>query len=350
MSGEKTEQPTQKKIRDARKKGQVSRSKDVSSTANIIGCLLFLWVMSRFYLDRMKEFILVSATMSRNPFEDVLQMALTEATTLCGVLILPLLLWVIILGVAANFFQVGGLFAFELIKPDLKKLNPASALKKIFSKKNFIEFLKSILQTAFLLLLFYIVLKGAMPTLYDLPYGGMENVLPTLSTMVKKIVVYASMAFIAVAAVDYFFQKSQLMKELRMTKEEIKQEYKEMEGDPHIKSKRKQLHRELLTNNMLQNVRKSTVVITNPTRLAVALLYDKEETKLPVIVAKGENLLAKRIVEIAEEEGIPVMMNVPLAWDLYEKGQLDAYIPSELIEPVAEVLKWVYRVKQQEGR
>jgi len=114
-----------------------------------------------------------------------------------------------------------------------------------------------------------------------------------------------------------------------------------------IKSKRRQLHQELLSDNMAQNVRKSTVVVTNPTRLAVALYYDKEEGGLPMVMAKGENLLAKRIVEIAQEEGIPVMMNVPLARDLYEQGETNRYIPSNLLEPVAEVLKWVYQLRER---
>jgi type III secretion protein U len=118
-----------------------------------------------------------------------------------------------------------------------------------------------------------------------------------------------------------------------------------MEGDPLIKGKRKQLHRELVASSMLQNVRKATVIVTNPTRLAIALFYDKEETKLPRILAKGENLLARRIVEIAQEEDIPIMRNVPLAQDLYAKGNLNDYIPSDLIEPVAEVLRWVYQLK-----
>ena len=151
----------------------------------------------------------------------------------------------------------------------------------------------------------------------------------------------AGAAFIVIAVADYAFQKRQYLKKLMMTKEEVKREYKESEGDPMIKSKRRQLHRELMTNNMLQNVRRASVVVTNPTRIAVALIYDGEETPLPLIAAKGENLLARRIIEIAREEGIPVMENVPLARALHQNGEIDRYIPSDLIEPVAEVLRWV---------
>lgn len=345
MSGEKTEQPTQKRLRDARKKGQVAKSREIGSTTNIIGVFLFLWTCGDLFIDRFKDLILLGSRAYGAPFEEGLKLVVTGIVTQLVVLTFPILLMVIVLGVAANFFQVGAIFAFESVKPDLKKLNPSSALKKMFSKKNFVEFLKSVFQILFLSLLLYQVVKGALPSLLAIPYGGVDNGLAVLATVLKKIVIYSSLAFVAIASADYFFQKTQHLKELKMTKEEVKKEYKEMEGDPLIKSKRKQLHRELLNNSMLRNVKRATVVVTNPTRLAVALRYEKEETKLPVVLAKGENLLAKRIVEIAQQEGIPIMVNVPLAQDLYEKGNIDEYIPSELIESVAEVLKWVYRMK-----
>ncbi len=347
MSGEKTEKPTPKRLREARKKGQVAKSKEITSCANVIGVFLFLWIFCKVYLYGCKNLIELGAKAASQPFGEGLTFLTHGIVTQFLKLTMPLLLLTIILAVASNFFQIGLLFAFETIKPDLKKLNPMSALKRIFSKKNLIEFIKSVVKILFLAILFYIVFKKSLPALIILPYSGLGPILMIVSAILKKLIVYTAIAFIVVAAADYFFQKSQHIKSLMMTKEEVKQEYKEMEGDPQIKSKRRQLHQELLTTNMLENVRKSTVVVTNPTRLAIAIYYDKEKTKLPMIVAKGENLLAKRIVEIAKEEGIPIMTNVPLAQDLYEKGKLDDYIPSELIEPVAEVLKWVYKLKEQ---
>ena len=349
MSGEKTEKPTPKKLRDARKKGQVAKSKEIGSAANIISVFVLIWVMSDFYIEHAGRLITMGTVAYTAPFEECLNVVLTGILDEMARMILPLMLVVIVVGLAANFLQIGLLFAFESVKPDLKKLNPASAFKRIFSMKNFMEFLKSIFKIIFISVLLYSVLKAAMPLMFGIPYSDINVVLVVLGTILKKIVTYTSVAFIIVSAADFLFQKHQHIKDLKMTKDEVKREYKEMEGDPQIKGKRKQLHRELLSDNMMNNVRKSSVVVTNPTRIAVAIWYDKEKTKLPVITAMGENLLAKRIIEIAKEENIPIMMNVPLARDLLEQGKIDEYIPSDLIEPVAEVLKWVFKLKQEHG-
>ncbi len=343
---DKTEQPTQKKIRDAREKGQVAKSREIGHSAVMLAIFLFLGATGEFYLDHFKQLISHSADLCKLPFDEALHTLMLSVTTEFVLLSFPVLLVATVAAVLADFFQVGALLSFESVKPDLKKLNPASWFKKTFSKKNLIELIKSILKITFLSLLLYIVIEGSLRALFLLPYTGLESVLSVFSAVLKRIVIYSSMAFITVAAADYFFQKSQHIKDLRMTKQEVKQEYKEMEGDPHIKGKRKQLHRELVTSNMLQNVKKSSVVITNPTELAIALFYDKEKTKLPVIMAKGENLLAKRIIEIAQEEGIPIMRNVPLAHALYEQVDVNQYISSDLIQPVAEVLKWVQQLRR----
>ncbi|BDV01969.1 EscU/YscU/HrcU family type III secretion system export apparatus switch protein [Thermodesulfomicrobium sp. WS] len=345
MSGEKTEQPTPKRLRDARKKGQVAKSKEVSSATNVIGVFLFLWLFREHYLSGFQNMIATAGERAMEPFDKALSLLLHDLTSISLKLLLPLFLVVIVCDVASNFFQIGFLMAFESIKPDLQKLNPASALKRIFSKKNLMEFVKSLVKVTCLAVTVTLVLRMVLPSLVSAPYGDPSFILDILRSVLKTFMTYISLAFVVLAAADYFFQKRQHLKELMMTKEEVKQEYKEMEGDPHIKSKRRQLHQELLTNTMLQSVKKATVVVTNPTHRAVALFYEKDTTKLPVIVAKGENLLAKRILEIAREEGIPIMTDVPLAHALYEKGQLDDYIPSDLIEPVAEVLKWVYQLK-----
>lgn len=346
MSGEKTEKPTPKRLRDARKKGQVAKSREISSTANVIGIFVFFWIFSDHFLATCKSMILAASQAISQPFAQAFPSLMGQLTVAMVRFLLPLFLLVIVAGIASNYFQIGFLMAFESIKPDLKKINPVNAIKRIFSKKNLIEFVKSIIKITFLGITVYFLLSGFLSPMMQVPQGEVINVLQLLGTMLKKLVIYTSMAFIIIAAADYFFQKSQHMKELMMTKEEVKQEYKEMEGDPQIKSKRRQLHQELLRNNMLENVRKSTVVITNPTHLAVALYYEKGKTPLPKVTAKGENLLAKRIVEIAKEEGIPIMSDVPLARALYEEGALNDYIPSDLIEPVAEVLKWVIQLKQ----
>jgi type III secretion protein U len=260
---------------------------------------------------------------------------------------LPVVLAGMALAALANFFQIGALFAFEAIKPDIKKIDPIQGFKKIFSLNNVIELIKSIVKIIFLTILLWLVLKTSMNALFKIPFYGLSGIMVMLPAVMKKVAVYTSMAFVIVAIADHFFQKYQHIKKLKMTKDEVKREYKEMEGDPVIKGKRKQLHRELAMNDAVERARKATVIVTNPTRIAVALYYKKDETPLPLVLTKGENLLAKRIIEVAKEEGIPVMQNVPLARDLFDHGDIDQYIPSELIEPVAEVLKWVQELTRE---
>jgi type III secretion protein U len=161
----------------------------------------------------------------------------------------------------------------------------------------------------------------------------------------KTLAINVCLAYIAIAGFDYFFQKYQHIKQLKMSKDEVKREYKESEGDPQIKGKRKQLHQELMANSNVQRTRKATVVVTNPTHLAIAIYYEEKDNVLPIVIAKGEDHVAKRMIAAAREEGIPVMQNIPLARAIYADVPVDRYIPSDLIEPMAEVLRWVKSLK-----
>jgi type III secretion protein U len=344
---EKTEQPTPKKLRDARKKGQVARSREISSAAGIVGLFGFIWLAWDFFLENLKELILFPTGFYEMPFRNALPHVLYGVMKKFILISLPVVLAALVVAIMANFMQIGVLFAFESIKPDIKKINPAQGIKKIFSLNNLIELLKSIVKIVFLATLLWIVIKGSIDSLLKIPHLGIPGVMTVLGAVMIKVVVFTSGAFVVVAVADFFFQKYQHIKKLKMTKDEVKREYKEMEGDPIIKGKRKQLHRELAMQDTVQKAKKATVIVTNPTRLAVALYYEKDKTPLPVVLTKGENLLAKRIIEVAREEGIPIMQNVPLAQDLYEHGDIDQYIPSELIEPVAEVLKWVQQLQRE---
>lgn len=346
---EKTEQPTPKKLRDARNKGQVSSSKDLVSGVLMIGLFAFLWIAADFYYHQFKELILLP-TLFVGPgfdFNHSFQEVLNGSFVLMIKMIAPPLLLVIVVAVAAHVFQFGLLLAFESLKPDLKKLNPLEGMKKIFSLKNLIELLKSLLKIAFLSILLYYVIRNHLVDLLKIPQCGLSCVSLVLGALMQDLAINAAFAFIIIAGADFAFQRFQFIKQLKMSKEEVKQEYKEMEGDPHIKSKRRHLHQEMLAQNMVASVKKSTVVITNPTRIAVALEYREGETPLPIVRAKGENLSAKRIIEIAQQEGIPIMENVPLARALHEQAALDQYIPSDLIEAVAEVLRWVAQLENQ---
>ena len=251
----------------------------------------------------------------------------------------------VIAAIAGNVVQTGFMLAPKALKPSLNKLSPASQLKNMFSVKSLVEFAKSIVKVVVLAVILYVVVKDGLRDLLYSATCGLDCVLGVAGKMLNQVVITAGMVFLVVAAADYFFQRGQTMKELRMSKDEVKREYKEMEGDPLIKGKRKQLHQEIMMEDTRQRVRQSSVLVTNPTEIAVALHYDPEKTPLPVVVAKGEGVLARRMIQIAREEGIPILQNIPLARSLHSDAPVDQYIPSSLIEPVAEILRLVQDLK-----
>jgi type III secretion protein U len=266
-----------------------------------------------------------------------------------GILV-PVIVITIIVGIGANVAMVGGLLAFEAMKPSLDKINPASGVKRIFSGKNLFELLKSTLKTVFIAVLLTIVIMDALGALIRAPVCGIPCLQVTFGQLMTTIAIYTIAAYVILAGADYAFQKHQHIKGLKMSKEEVKREYKESEGDPHIKSKRKQLAHELLMSDEVGAVKNSSVVVTNPDHFAVALRYVEGETPLPMVVAKGQNLNAERIIAIARQAGVPVMRDVQLARSLYEQVDLDRYVPSDLLEPVAEVLRFVRELAEREGR
>lgn len=346
-SGEKTEQPTPKKLRDARQKGQVVHSKDVSSTALLVGIFAVLFIGGTWIFQNLQETVVVATESANYPFEEALG-RVGKTTIHAGVItLLPILLVVLVFGVGVNVAQSGPLLAAESVKPNLNKLNPINKLKQIFSMKNAFEFGKSVLKIVFLGVLLFIAIRNAIPGLLELPYAGVDGVTKELGALLWQVAMNTIIAYIVVAAADYFFQHWQFTKQLMMTKDEVKQEHKEMEGDPTIKGKRKQLHQEMVMGGTAERTRKASVLVTNPTHRAVAIYYQEGETKLPILLAKGEGLLARRMREIAIEEGIPIMQNVSLARALYDSGEMEQYIPSEFIQPVAEVLRWVRELQEE---
>lgn len=262
-----------------------------------------------------------------------------------------LMLVVPILGVTAamaifiNMLQIGPLLTFEPLKPDIKKINPIEGFKKIFSKKNLIEFIKSIIKTFFLGYLLYLVIKGMIDPILKIPFAGINAIFEVLAPIFKIFALNVITAYVIIAVADLFFQRKQHIKDLRMTKDEVKREYKEMEGDPLIKSERKQLHQELAMNDTVQATKKSNVLVTNPEHFAIGIVYEEGFTPIPVVVAKGKDHIAKLMIEVAKENNIPIMRDVFLARSLYDQVEAYNYIPSDLIEPIAAVLKWAREIQ-----
>ncbi len=345
MSGEKTEQPTPKRLRDARQKGQVAFSREVGSAAILVVLFAYIGVTWDYTMDELTGLVDEVSNLYTADFGSALGKALMSTFLVIFKLSMPAVLLAAMTGIAAGFFQVGAIFAFEAMKPDLNKLNPAQGIKKIFSKKNLIELLKNVVKVVFIGTLLYIVIKQFMPDLVKLSCEGIDMIMPATGAMMKRIAVNTSIAFIVIAAFDAFFQRRAHIKELMMSPDEVKQEYKEMEGSPEIKSQRRHLHQELVAGDAAAKTKSATAVVTNPIHLAVALYYKQGETKLPVVHAKGEGVMAQVMRNAANEAGVPVFENVPLAQALFHDVPLGDYIPSSLIEPVAEILRWAREIK-----
>ncbi|MBL6080028.1 type III secretion system export apparatus subunit SctU [Belnapia sp. T18] len=336
---EKTEQPTAKRLRDARKKGEVPFSKELSSSLLI---LLFFTLLA-VTLPGMTQRMQIMLTMPL-PFLDmppsiaadrVLHGLLEQMVTL----LLPFLLICVVGGAAGSLLQFGLLLSGEHAKPSLKKLNPAQYFKKTFGLQNLVEFGKSLLKIAVLSAIVWHIVTGGMQALVYLPACGLDCLRRYVGDMLYLLMVWAAAPFIIIAAADFAYQRYSFTKKHKMSKDEVKREYKESEGDPQVKGMRKQLHQQMLAEGKIDRARKATMLVTNPTHVAVAVVYEEQTTPLPVVTAMGTDLVARRMIEAAHAAGVPVMQDVPLARALLEQAMVEQYIPSDLIEPFAEVLR-----------
>lgn len=348
MADEKTEQPTDKRLRDARQNGEVPKSQEVPSAFIVVVIFLYFVVMSESIFKELAA--LVEAV-----FHYALSLEYAEALRRLGALTLmamlkiiaPIVGVVIAIALISNLVQVGFLVAPKAAMPKLENLHPKKWFTQVFSKKNLFDFIKNILKVIILTFAVYAALKSHFRELFLIPYGSMGDFWTVLGSILKDLGIYSVTAFIAIAVIDYVYTRFKFTKDHMMSPDEVKREFKESEGDPLIKSKRKQLHQEMANQNTLGKTRKAKVLIVNPTHFAVALDYDREKTPLPKILAKGQGDLARRMIEVAKSEGIPIMRQPPLARALFAEGLEDCYIPKDLLAPVAEVLRFVEALEKR---
>jgi type III secretion protein U len=239
-----------------------------------------------------------------------------------------------------EFLQVGVVFAPKRVTPKMDHLNPAEGIKRMFSRDNLVELVKSVFKTAALIGIFAVVLLRLLPEVIRLPLGSPRDVAAAHWHVLMWVGIWTICVFVAVSALDTMYQQFSFTKRHMMSRRDIKQEVKESEGDPMIKQRRSQLHQEWAQQNMLEAVRKSNAVVVNPEHIAVAILYEPGSTELPVVSAKGEDYEAQLIREAAEQAGVPIMRNVELARGLHENVGLDQYISPEFFQAVAELLRW----------
>jgi len=349
VSDEKTEQPTPKKIRDARKKGQVAQSKDVISTSSICAMFLLFMASSDTYLSHLISLIKLPAKYTNIPFMQALPQIVDSVIYELAFLTIMPIGTVMVMVILSGVLQVGVLFAPESIKPDLKKIHPVEGFKKIFAVKNLIEFLKSLIKVLILSYLVYMLIKDSLNDSAKLYYCELECIPAFVGSLLQQLFLYSAIAFISIAAADFFIQKKQFLKQQKMTKDEVKREYKQQEGNPEIKGERKKFHRELQNSSVPAKVKKCSAIVTNPTHLAIGIYYEKGVEDVPKVLVKGADDVAMFIRKLAKEKGVPIMEDVPLARDLWKRTAIDGYVPPDLFEAIAAVLQWVDSLKQDQN-
>ncbi|MCQ6280184.1 flagellar biosynthesis protein FlhB [Bacillus sp. EB600] len=349
FAGEKSERATPKKRQDAKKKGQTAKSQDINTAVVLLAVFLFLMMAGNYLLtgilslfkNSFQEYMLMEATPGN--LRVIFLTILKELALYLG----PILLVALAAGVVANIAQVGFMFTSEAIMPKLEKINPISGFKRIFSMRSIVELIKSLLKISFVGIVTFAVLWKRMPEILVLSQKSVGTALVTLGSLTVQMGLYASGALLFLALLDYLYQKYDFEKSIRMSKQDIKDEYKNMEGDPLIKSRIKQRQREMAMQRMMQEVPKADVVITNPTHYAVAIKYDESKRDAPFVVAKGVDFTAQKIKSIAKENEVLMVENRPLARALYSQTEIGDIIPEEFFKAVAEILAFVYRAKKK---
>ena len=342
---EKTEQPTHKKLDDARKKGNVARSKDFSKAIMLTSFLVYLMFAAPSIYKDVAALVELTSRAAYLPFAAGLPMVLNAMEDTLMASLVPLVVMVLLVGVGAEMILTGPLFVPEKIKPNIENIDFIKKAQQMFTAKSFIEFIKSLLKVIGMSFVVYLIVEDDLGNLARLSGSSLATVVNTLVHLVLKLLVSVTLIFIAFGAPDVLLQKLLFTRENKMSKDEVFREYKESEGDPHINSHRKQLHKELASGE--GRVQNASAVVVNPTHVAVALYYRKGEVPLPLVLAKGEDDDARRIVRAAREHGIPIVRNIPVARALLADGVVDDFIPDWLIEPVAELLRTVAELAEQ---
>ena len=352
--GEKTEKPTAKKLDDSRKEGQVAKSMELGNAFSLVALFVMLKAMLGYLGDgfhsvfhviynKIPDFVESYGTpVGVNEIHNLFQQMMLKTLLLMA----PFLIAAIVVAFVVNVMQVKWKPTAKPLKPKLSKFNPINGFKRMFSKEKLVDLLKSLIKIFLIFYVAYSMLKdhiGMVLLLYDMSLG---QALSVIGDLVLDVGLRISLIYIILGFADYGYQKWKFMEDMKMTKQEVKDEIKNSEGDPQIKGQQKRRMREASMRRMMSSVPQADVVITNPTHFAVALKYDNEVADAPIVVAKGQDHLARRIKEVAAENHVEIVENKPLARMLYHNVPLDGMVPPELYQAVAEVLAFVYNIKK----
>lgn len=347
-TGEKTEEATPEKLRKAKEEGQVPKSQDfVGGMGFAAGFLAFAGLLT-YVMGELKDFTLAALDAAfREPTMATVAKLLEDSVPLLLKLVLPISGAVFVMGIFTNVLQTGFFLAFKVIVPKFEKLNPINGLKGMFKLKKLVELLKNLLKMGIAAWLAWSILSNALndmtlsvtlPLVQSVDFGA---------AVLWDYLVKTTALFVIIGGADLLYSRHTFNKEMMMSKYDVKQEYKQSEGDPHMKGHRKQLAQELLFSGSVENVRNADAVVVNPEHIAVAIKYDKDKSKAPTVVAKGMRVHAEKIKEIAKHYGVPILRNVPLAQAL-NKLDVGEEIPEDLYEAVAEVLSFVFKIREEQ--
>ncbi len=349
---EKTEVPTARRLQESRDKGDIAKSVEIPSAAVLLASLFTIYLLSGYLIHTMEELIrhyLANAAQIKVVPDNMVH--LVRESMLYSIMILgPVMLAVFIAALASNYAQVGFLFTTEKITPDIAKIDPIKGLGQKFSMQALAELIKSLLKIGLIGYVAYSVVKKALPAFIPLMDQTPYQIMIFAGRTAFWIFLKCALTIALLAAADYAFQRWQFLKKMKMTKQEVKEEAKSTEGDPQVKGRIRSLQMEMARRRMMDEVPTADVIITNPTRLAVALRYDAAQMAAPLVVAMGAGAIAQRIKEVAAENSVPILEDKPLAQALYKTSRINEPIPDNLFQPVAEILAYVYGARNKRRR
>ncbi len=346
--GERSEQATDARREEFRKRGQVAHTRELGSALILLMVAMGLYVLGRFLFSNIFE--LFNYTLGPDLVKTIRQGEYSDLIKFVGykalIMTLPLVCLATTLGVASSFMQFGFLQVEDALSPDFNKINPLEGFKRIFSLRGLVEWLKSLAKMTAIAMVLYFLLKSEAARIPSLMTFSIEQILVYVGAVVFKLCFSVGIISLALALGDYFFQRWDLERKMMMTKQEVKEEVKQREGDPMIKARIRRIQREMANKRMMAEIPKADVIVTNPTHIAIALKYSAA-LPAPQVIAKGADLIAEKIREIAREHNIPIVENKPLARTIYKTLKLGQVVPRELFVAVAEVLSYVYKLKKR---
>ncbi|EIT85098.1 flagellar biosynthesis protein FlhB [Fictibacillus macauensis ZFHKF-1] len=349
FSGEKTEQATPKKREETKKKGQVAKSADLNAAATLLASFLALLLFGESMAEKMMNLlrVLLSKGLVLQPTEENVHLLFANLVKDAVVAIAPVLVMVMVAGILANYLQIGWLFSMEAISMKWNRLNPLQGAKKIYSLRALVELVKSMLKISVIGGVTFFIIYRKKEELMKLSQVSLKSSLSSFGELIFEMGLFASILMLLVALLDYMYQKFDFEKSIRMSKQEIKDEHKKIEGDPKIKAKVKEKQRQLAMRRMMQDLPSADVIITNPTHYAIALKYDETKRDAPYVIAKGLDFVAQKMKEVAKAHNVTQVENRQLARTLYKETEIGDSIPEDLFKAVAEILAYVYQLKKK---